>query len=713
MTWLLSPSQDGNADDDQDERMLENLCRLMVHLRLALVDQLMMAVLHSAKLWSLGIPGKASTDVPSAGKDSSMKNKAVEPFMSIFLKLKAACLAKFHRSSLPHSNHSTFPSIPGPDHLNQTHPKLKPSTIKFIDRWRAIVVGAANENSRDGHFTPFDLRQLCLMAVLLVSTKSFDISSSSFRLQSLIEQDCIKCIKRSIRQTQLADSTVQAITHFDPDSVITWLAVQIIPSINPLHLAESPTNVIINHFAKSLFQVFENGHLFDQLSTSLDLAPHSLSLHPSSSTDQGLTRTSSDPLAQVVLSISLSLSKLIEHTTKTSDVKSFSADLRSLVAVTEKIHESWRTATSAYDQVHLPEFKENSVSINHLKPEENQADRWLRNIFFCCLLILGGLVNKLAVRGFSQVMAENLFPPMFQILCQIHFITLRFPSDKLSTHTAVFDTLAVLTKPHVGLANLILKESQPSLNEARDVRDPVRISRVIYYFNLIERFTGSVIQREYLDQIVVPVIWTFIDRAQVGFHAHLALSNVLEFCSEDTILNLADKYFQMLLHDISLDQSSVLGFDQQKLAWKNLLKAVSKHSRIKTEDLMSKLIESIKMTDGPVVTFSPAPMHDPPTREKSIDDQRNEHQMDKRKRLYKLLICAIGELNYDETEEETVKLLDTCWDLIRFQEDLVELFEVGLNQQSFKIPSSNLSNFGVYWWHQKMKSLNSSASPKL
>jgi hypothetical protein len=120
---------------------------------------------------------------------------------------------------------------------------LKPSTTRFIERWRAVVVGGSDENSRAGQFSYFDLRQLCVMAALLISIKSFDLTSVSLRLQNLIERDCIKFIKRSIHQTQSAPSNVQPVTYFDPDSVITWLAVQIIPSIAPINLAESSTNV--------------------------------------------------------------------------------------------------------------------------------------------------------------------------------------------------------------------------------------------------------------------------------------------------------------------------------------------------------------------------------------------------------------------------------------------------------------------------------------
>ncbi|KAA1073554.1 hypothetical protein PGT21_015351 [Puccinia graminis f. sp. tritici] len=709
MSWLLSPSQGGcKEDDDQDERMLENLCQLIIHIRPSLVDQLIMAILHSPRLWSIGVRGTANRDVvvdKDKSGDDSTKKKAIEPFLSIFLKLKFACSTKFHRSSLPqHSNLSTFPVLTGPDDAHQNRLQLKPSTTKFIERWRAVVVGGADENSRAGQFSYFDLRQLCLMAALLISIKSFDLTSASLRLQSLIERDCIKFIKRSIHQTQSATSNVQLVTSFDPDSVITWLAVQIIPSITPINLAESETNDINYHLAKSLFRVFENGHLFNHLSTSLDLAPHSVNLRPQSTTDEVLKNISNDVLAQIVLSISLSISRLIEHTTKTSDLKSFSADLTSLADLTEEIHGSWLTATRSYDQVHLPEFKENSIST-----KENQTDRWLKNIFFSCLLILGGLVNKLAIRGFSNSMAEAILSPAFRILSQVHFITLRFSSDKLSTHAAVFDTLATLLKPHPGLANLILKECQPSLMDPHDVRDPVRISRVVFYFNLIERLTGSVIQEEYLEQTVVPLVWAFINRAQVGFYAHLALLSVLEFCSKDIVMSLANKYFEILIHDISLDQSSVLSFDQQKVAWKNLLKSVSKHSRSKTEELTSKLIESIKMLDPPVRMIRPA-VENGPKNDKTINDQSHNHQNDQRKKLYKLLICEIGELNYDETEEETTKFLDTCWDLIRFQEDLVELFEVGLNQQSFKISNSQLSNPGVRWWLQKTKKINSSAA---
>ncbi|KAI9621115.1 hypothetical protein H4Q26_013313 [Puccinia striiformis f. sp. tritici PST-130] len=514
------------------------------------------------------------------------------------------------------------------------------------------------------------------MAALLASMKSFDLSSTSSRLQSLIEQDCIRFIKQSIRQTQ-SISLSTPIT-FDQDSVITWLAVQIIPSIHPINLGQSSTNIINDHLVKSLTRVFENGHLFDNLSTSLVLAPHSLNIRPLSSTDKDLKRVSSDPLAQVVLSISLSISQLIENTTRITDLKSFSTDLAALSQMTEKINNSWLMATHSYNQVNLPEFQENTGSISNLKKsEENEIDRWLRNGFFCCLLIIGGLVNKLAIQGgLSHLMAESLLPSAFQILCQIHFITLRFPSDKLSTFTAVFDALIALAKPHGELPSRILQQSQPSLIEYQNIKDPVRISRVIYYFNLIESFTGSVVQQEYLDRTVVPLIWTFIDRVQVGFHAHLALSDVLEFCSKDTVLNLADKYFQILVDDISLDQSSVLSFEQQKQAWKNLIKSVSKHSRSRTEEITSRLIESIKSIDIHV------------------------RMTDKIK-------------SKEETIEETSKFLDQCWDLIRVQDDLIELFEVGLNQQSFKIStstsSSQISNFGVHWWLQKIKKLNSSS----
>ncbi|KNF05750.1 hypothetical protein, variant [Puccinia striiformis f. sp. tritici PST-78] len=704
MSWLLSPSsQDGHQEDDQDERMLDNLCQLIVHLRLSLVDQLMMATIHSQKLWSISTPRIANTDGLVGSREIPLKNKATEPFLSIFLKLKSACLDKFHRSSS--SPHSTYPKNSDQNDVHQNRSKLNSSAINFIERWRSVAVRATRENPGDAPFASFDLRRLCLMAALLASMKSFDLSSTSSRLQSLIEQDCIRFIKQSIRQTQ-SISLSTPIT-FDQDSVITWLAVQIIPSIHPINLGQSSTNIINDHLVKSLTRVFENGHLFDNLSTSLVLAPHSLNIRPLSSTDKDLKRVSSDPLAQVVLSISLSISQLIENTTRITDLKSFSTDLAALSQMTEKINNSWLMATHSYNQVNLPEFQENTGSISNLKKsEENEIDRWLRNGFFCCLLIIGGLVNKLAIQGgLSHLMAESLLPSAFQILCQIHFITLRFPSDKLSTFTAVFDALIALAKPHGELPSRILQQSQPSLIEYQNIKDPVRISRVIYYFNLIESFTGSVVQQEYLDRTVVPLIWTFIDRVQVGFHAHLALSDVLEFCSKDTVLNLADKYFQILVDDISLDQSSVLSFEQQKQAWKNLIKSVSKHSRSRTEEITSRLIESIKSIDIHVRMTDKIK-----SKEETIG---HDHQIDKRKKLYKLLIGQIGELNYSETVEETSKFLDQCWDLIRVQDDLIELFEVGLNQQSFKIStstsSSQISNFGVHWWLQKIKKLNSSS----
>ncbi|KAI9630013.1 hypothetical protein KEM48_012428 [Puccinia striiformis f. sp. tritici PST-130] len=704
MSWLLSPSsQDGHQEDDQDERMLDNLCQLIVHLRLSLVDQLMMATIHSQKLWSISTPRIANTDGLVGSREIPLKNKATEPFLSIFLKLKSACLDKIHRSSS--SPNSTYSKNSDQHDVHPNRSKLNSSAINFIERWRSVAVRATRENPGDAPFASFDLRRLCLMAALLASMKSFDLSSTSSRLQSLIEQDCIRFIKQSIRQTQ-SISLSTPIT-FDQDSVITWLAVQIIPSIHPINLGQSSTNIINDHLVKSLTRVFENGHLFDNLSTSLVLAPHSLNIRPLSSTDKDLKRVSSDPLAQVVLSISLSISQLIENTTRITDLKSFSTDLAALSQMTEKINNSWLMATHSYNQVNLPEFQENTGSISNLKKsEENEIDRWLRNGFFCCLLIIGGLVNKLAIQGgLSHLMAESLLPSAFQILCQIHFITLRFPSDKLSTFTAVFDALIALAKPHGELPSRILQQSQPSLIEYQNIKDPVRISRVIYYFNLIESFTGSVVQQEYLDRTVVPLIWTFIDRVQVGFHAHLALSDVLEFCSKDTVLNLADKYFQILVDDISLDQSSVLSFEQQKQAWKNLIKSVSKHSRSRTEEITSRLIESIKSIDIHVRMTDKIK-----SKEETIG---HDHQIDKRKKLYKLLIGQIGELNYSETVEETSKFLDQCWDLIRVQDDLIELFEVGLNQQSFKIStstsSSQISNFGVHWWLQKIKKLNSSS----
>ncbi|POV97739.1 hypothetical protein PSTT_14881 [Puccinia striiformis] len=680
MSWLLSPSsQDGHQEDDQDERMLDNC------------------------LWSISTPRIANTDGLVGNREIPLKNKATEPFLSIFLKLKSACLDKFHRSSS--SPHSTYSKNSDQNDVHQNRSKLNSSAINSFERWRSVAVRATRENPGDAPFAGFDLRRLCLMAALLASMKSFDLSSTSSRLQSLIEQDCIRFIKQSIRQTQ-SISLSTPIT-FDQDSVITWLAVQIIPSIHPINLGQSSTNIINDHLVKSLTRVFENGHLFDNLSTSLVLAPHSLNIRPLSSTDKDLKRVSSDPLAQVVLSISLSISQLIENTTRITDLKSFSTDLAALSQMTEKINNSWLMATHSYNQVNLPEFQENTGSISNLKKsEENEIDRWLRNGFFCCLLIIGGLVNKLAIQGgLSHLMAESLLPSAFQILCQIHFITLRFPSDKLSTFTAVFDALIALAKPHGELPSRILQQSQPSLIEYQNIKDPVRISRVIYYFNLIESFTGSVVQQEYLDRTVVPLIWTFIDRVQVGFHAHLALSDVLEFCSKDTVLNLADKYFQILVDDISLDQSSVLSFEQQKQAWKNLIKSVSKHSRSRTEEITSRLIESIKSIDIHVRMTDKIK-----SKEETIG---HDHQIDKRKKLYKLLIGQIGELNYSETVEETSKFLDQCWDLIRVQDDLIELFEVGLNQQSFKIStstsSSQISNFGVHWWLQKIKKLNSSS----
>ncbi|KAI9621116.1 hypothetical protein H4Q26_013314 [Puccinia striiformis f. sp. tritici PST-130] len=74
---------------------------------LSLVDQLMMATIHSQKLWSISTPRIANTDGLVGSREIPLKNKATEPFLSIFLKLKSACLDKFHRSSS--SPHSTYP----------------------------------------------------------------------------------------------------------------------------------------------------------------------------------------------------------------------------------------------------------------------------------------------------------------------------------------------------------------------------------------------------------------------------------------------------------------------------------------------------------------------------------------------------------------------------------------------------------------------------
>ncbi|KAA1097738.1 hypothetical protein PGT21_018548 [Puccinia graminis f. sp. tritici] len=271
MSWLLSPSQDEcKEDDDQDERTLENLCQLIIHTRPSLVDQLIRAILHSPRLWSIGVRGTANRDVVD-------KDDGVDHNIRTF---------------------RLFPVLTGPNDAHQNPLQLKPSTTKFIECWRAVVVGGADENSRAGQFSYFDLRQLCLTAALLISIKSFDLTSASLRLQSLIERDCIKFIKRSIHHTQSTTSNVQPVTSFDPDSVIAWLAVQIIPSITPINLAESETNDINYHLAKSLFRVFENGHLFNHLSTSLDLTPHSVNLRPQSTTNKVLKNISNDALAQ-------------------------------------------------------------------------------------------------------------------------------------------------------------------------------------------------------------------------------------------------------------------------------------------------------------------------------------------------------------------------------------------------------------------------------
>ncbi|PLW45187.1 hypothetical protein PCANC_11315 [Puccinia coronata f. sp. avenae] len=120
----------------------------------------------------------------------------------------------------------------------------------------------------------------------------------------------------------------------------------------------------------------------------------------------------------------------------------------------------------------------------------------------------------------------------------------------------------------------------------------------------------------------------------------------------------------------------ILSFEQQTSSWKNLLKAVSIYSRNKTEALTSELIERIKELDGPE------------KRQPRLTENHTKKE-------------AEEEGDYEESVQETVRFLDTCWELIRCEEDVVELFHVGLNQQALKLTGHGLANIGVKWWLQK------------
>ena len=153
-------------------------------------------------------------------------------------------------------------------------------------------------------------------------------------------------------------------------------------------------------------------------------------------------------------------------TSQNFDPSALSVNLNNFALMAKRIHESWRSAKRSHDdQFHLPMFKENSTSITHLNlHDKDPLNQWLRNIFFSCLLILGGLANKLATQeALSNVTADTILPPAFQILSHIHFIKLRFPPNKSSTHSDVYNALVTLAKPHPDLPNRILHVCQPPL----------------------------------------------------------------------------------------------------------------------------------------------------------------------------------------------------------------------------------------------------------
>lgn len=730
MTWLLS-SNPTPQDVVYDRRMLEDLSKLLIHLRLDLIDRLVSAMLHSQKLWSIRIddrpkPGPFPTDgINEINRIGPMdqpnadlpRNETIEPFRTIFLKLKFACWSRLQRSTLTHSSPSDPTDPTGFDVSHPSLPKLKPLAIKFIERWRNIVSHTEDCFQKD-HSIHLSIRRLFLIAVLFASSKSFDLSSSSSalccspnsRLRSSIELDCVNILEHSISQHSPSRSTTfneTAIT-LDSKSIVTWLAVQLIPSMNSVHLTRSSANLFIASLADSLFGVFQNGNIFNDLSASLEITPQSVHLRPSSVTYQNLKKVSVDPLGQVVLSTSLSISKLIENTIQTPVLESFSVLLMKLVQIIERMNRNWSSATSSCNLVTLPKFREDVFSVDQSKLDEYLADRWLKTIFFCCLLILGGLANWLSKLDCPQQLWPSLLKSGFQIFGHLHFVTLRFPSDKLSMHTAVLKTFVQLSRTRKQVVNDVLKQCQPAFMKPGVMAHPVEMSKAIYYFNLIETFSGSMIEPNYLEQVMVPLVFNYLEQETVRFHALVGLIDLWQFCSSDTVLSLADKYFEILTQDIALGQASILSPDQHRRGWQNLLKSISKHSKSKTEELTGKLIGLIKDIDPPL-----SPDQNSLSPSNQSDHQAHDPAIERRKKLYKLVISQIGELSYEPSPKEMEAFLDLCWYLIKFEDDLIELFEVGLNHQSLKITNSHHSNFGIHWWLQKKIDLNHQVPSKL
>ncbi|KNZ61588.1 hypothetical protein VP01_1381g2 [Puccinia sorghi] len=684
MSWLLSTSdeQQQNSegyrkeDTDQEGRMLSELSGLVM------------------RLWSLRLP---ATPVASQAKhhaethrNSNNNNKNIEPFRTIFLKLTAACSAKLHSQvSVPSPQASTAaPDIQAPL-------QLRPSALKFIHRWRSAVVAGTGDVFPINHAgnVLLVIRQLCLMAALLCSIKPFTLPAS---LQRQIELDSLQLINLAIPQSQHS-----LILLFDPETAVTWLAVQSIPSINPIHIAKSKTNTITTHLVKSLVRVFDEGRLFDGLSTTGDQRDEN---QPAKTRHQGDVKMGvEDPMAQKVLSLSLSISQMIENTREGTEVRLFSEDLGRLARMTERMQAGWRQAGLGSSSEGELRLSQDSTG-NQVQPEEgNRVDSWLKNAFFSNVLILGGLANMLTIRRLAtRPIAEALLPDAFQILAHIHFITIRFPPDKLDTHAAVFHTLVCLLKPHQALALRILKQSQPSSTacclEVENKRDPVHKSEVIYYMNLVERLTGAHIPKDYLEATVVPIVWRKLSQAPASrdaVHAHLALSASLPSCSAKTVMELAHEYSQILLDDVERDELSVLSVEQQKQGWQTLMESVRAHSGEKMEEMKGILrgrLEAQWCGGG---------------------EEGMEGRTAGREKMYEMLVLTeLGVLAVGGQGQTMVQALDTCWSFIRTRQDAVHLFEVGICRLLPAVLHPQFAPLPVRWWISKTSSIPHIA-PKL
>jgi len=406
-----------------------------------------------------------------------------------------------------------------------------------------------------------------------------------------------------------------------------------------------------------------------------------------------------DPMAQKVLSLSLSISKMIENTREGTDVRLFSEDLGRLAQMTARMQGGWReTGLGSSSDGELRLFQDTTG--NEVEREEGKgADLWLKNAFFSSVLILGGLANMLVIRRLaSPSIAEALLPDAFQILSHIHFITIRFPPDKLDTHAAVFHALVSLLKPHQTLALRILKQSQPASTEVENVRDPVRKSEVIYYMNLVERLTGAHIPHDYLEATVVPIVWRTLRQAPASrdaVHAHLALSASLPSCSEETVMELAHDYAQILLDDVERDERSVLSVEQQKQGWQTLMESVRAYSGEKMGEIRGILVGRLEA-------------HWP-----GGGDEGAEGRSGGRHQLYSMLVLTeLGVLAVGGQPQTIVQALDTCWSFIRSREDAVQLFDTGICRLLPAALHPQQASLPVRWWIAKTSSIPHLA-PKL